>query len=79
MKVDDWEAVAVGACPGGSCIYIADIGDNEAERKRITIHRVPEPSNEDSVAVKDTFHATYPTAHTTRKPCSSLQTAASSS
>ena len=60
VKVDDWEAVAVGACPGGSCIYIADIGDNEAERKRITIHRVPEPSNEDSVAVKETFHATYP-------------------
>jgi hypothetical protein len=59
-KVDDWEAVAVGACPGGSCIYIADIGDNDAKRKRITIHRVPEPSNEDSVAVKETFHATYP-------------------
>jgi hypothetical protein len=60
LKVDDWEAVAVGACPDGSCIYIADIGDNGAGRKRITIHRVPEPSNEDSVAVKDTFHATYP-------------------
>jgi hypothetical protein len=60
VKVDDWEAVAVGACPGGSCIYIADIGDNKAERQRITIHRVPEPSTEDFVAVKDTFHATYP-------------------
>ena len=60
VKVDDWEAVAVGACPGGSCIYIADIGDNEAERKRITIYRVSEPSTEDSVAVTDTFHATYP-------------------
>ena len=60
VKVEDWEAVAVGACPGGSCIYIADIGDNEAERKRVTIYRVPEPSTEDSVAVKDAFHATYP-------------------
>ena len=60
LRVDDWEAVAVGACPGGSCIYIADIGDNRAARKRITIHRVSEPSAEDSVAVKDTFHATYP-------------------
>ena len=46
--------------PGGSCLYIADIGDNEAERKRITIHRLPEPSNESSVPVKETFHATYP-------------------
>jgi hypothetical protein len=60
VKVDDWEAVAIGPCPGGSCIYIADVGDNGAGRKRITIHRVSEPSTEDSVAVKDTFHATYP-------------------
>ena len=30
-KVDDWEAVAVGPCPGGSCIYIADIGDNDGQ------------------------------------------------
>jgi hypothetical protein len=60
VKVDDWEAVAVGACPGGSCIYIADIGDNGVDRKRVTIYRVPEPSTEDSVAVQDTFHATYP-------------------
>jgi hypothetical protein len=60
VKVEDWEAVAVGACPGGSCIYIGDIGDNQAQRKRITIHRVSEPSTEDSVVVKETFHATYP-------------------
>ena len=60
VNVDDWEAVAVGSCPGGSCIYIADIGDNKADRKRITIHRVAEPASESSVAVKDTFHATYP-------------------
>ena len=60
MTVQDWEAVAVGACPAGSCIYIADIGDNVARRKRITIHRVPEPSAEASVAVTDTFHGTYP-------------------
>ena len=60
MKVQDWEAVAVGSCPTGSCIYLADIGDNAAKRKRITIYRLPEPSTEDSVAVADTFHATYP-------------------
>lgn len=41
-------------------IYIADIGDNQAGRKRITIHRVPEPAAEASVAVKDSFYATYP-------------------
>ena len=60
IKIDDWEAVAVGPCPGGSCVYIADIGDNNAKRKRITIHRVPEPAEENTVAIKETFHATYP-------------------
>jgi hypothetical protein len=59
--VEDWEAMAVGPCPAGSCLYVADIGDNDAERKRITIYRVEEPSgSEQSIAVKDVFHATYP-------------------
>ena len=60
VKIEDWEAVAVGACPGGSCIYIGDIGDNEAERKRVTVYRVSEPAGEESVVVKEMFHATYP-------------------
>jgi hypothetical protein len=60
-EVEDWEAVAVGPCPTGSCIYVADIGDNDARRQRITIYRVPEPAGaETSAAVKDAFHATYP-------------------
>ena len=46
--------------PVGRAFTSADIGDNQAERQRITIHRVPEPSTEDSVVVKETFHATYP-------------------
>lgn len=61
VAVEDWEAVAVGPCPGGSCVYVADIGDNAAERKRITIYRFQEPSgSEASVVMKDVFHATYP-------------------
>ena len=59
--VEDWEAVAVGPCPSGSCIYVADIGDNDAERKRITIYRIPEPAAASgSATVADVFHATYP-------------------
>lgn len=59
--VEDWEAVAVGRCPSGSCIYVADIGDNEAERDRITIYRVPEPAEADgSVKPSGVFHAAYP-------------------
>jgi hypothetical protein len=61
VAVGDWESVAVGSCPSGSCIYIADIGDNEAERKQITVYRIPEPA-EAGGAVKpgDMFQATYP-------------------
>ena len=59
--VEDWEAVAVGPCPSGSCIYVADIGDNDAERKRVTIYRIPEPAEATgSAKVADTFHAIYP-------------------
>ena len=59
--VEDWEAAAVGPCPAGSCIHVADIGDNAARRNRITIYRLPEPSGaETSAAVSDVFHATYP-------------------
>ena len=60
-SVDDWEDIAVGPCPGGSCIYVADIGDNNARRSHVTIYRVPEPSPEDAAtAVADVFRATYP-------------------
>lgn len=39
----DWEAVALGACPAGVCVYVGDIGDNRARRARVVIHRLPEP------------------------------------
>jgi hypothetical protein len=60
-KVEDWEAVAVGPCGGGSCIYIGDIGDNDARRRRITVYRLPEPDRASgTAAVSDTLHASYP-------------------
>lgn len=60
-KVEDWEAIAVGPCGSGSCIYVADIGDNEAERKGITVYRVPEPEGASgSAKVDGVFQATYP-------------------
>jgi len=39
----DWEDIEVGPCPSGSCIYVADIGDNHRERQGYGIYRVPEP------------------------------------
>ena len=59
--VDDWEALAAGPCDTGPCLYIGDIGDNEAKRRRITVYRVPEPSAASGTAtVSGVFHATYP-------------------
>lgn len=61
VEVGDWEAMAVGPCPAGSCLYVADIGDNDAERERISIYRVPEPDGSaESIRVRDVFQATYP-------------------
>ena len=45
LDLSDWEDVAVAECSGGSCLYLADTGDN-AERRRagdIRIVRVREP------------------------------------
>ena len=60
-KVDDWEAIAVGPCPSGSCIYVGDIGDNDAERREIVIHRLPEPVDASgAVAGAELFRVRYP-------------------
>lgn len=60
-KVEDWEAVATGPCDGGSCIYIGDIGDNDAERRSITIYRIVEPAEASgSAAVVDVMRLVYP-------------------
>ena len=46
--------------PVGRAFTSATLVTTGPSDKRITIHRVPEPSTEDSVVVKETFHATYP-------------------
>ncbi|HXI59003.1 MAG TPA: hypothetical protein VNO55_23210 [Polyangia bacterium] len=43
VTVRDVEDIAVGSCPGGTCVYLADIGGNLAPRPDYTIVRVPEP------------------------------------
>jgi hypothetical protein len=39
----DWEDVAVGPCPTGSCVYLGDIGDNDLRRAEYVVYRVAEP------------------------------------
>jgi len=40
----DWEDIAVGPCPTGWCVFIADIGDNDLDRTDCAIYRVAEPA-----------------------------------
>lgn len=39
----DWEDIALGPCPGGTCLFLGDIGDNSRVRKDYAIYRVLEP------------------------------------
>ena len=57
----NWEDIAVAPCPGGSCLYIGDIGDNLASRSSITIYRTPEPApNAKATDQVETMYAKYP-------------------
>jgi len=40
----DWEDMALGPCPlRGTCLYLADTGDNLEVRPSVTVYAVPEP------------------------------------
>lgn len=39
----DWEDLEAGPCDAGACLFVGDIGDNNAARENITVYRVPEP------------------------------------
>jgi len=60
-RVHDWEDISVAGCPGGSCLYIADVGDNNRTRREIQIYRTMEPGVGDkATAPVETFTAAYP-------------------
>lgn len=59
--VGDWEDIDVGPCPQGSCVYIADIGDNNATRRDVVIYRVTEPeAGAGTSAAAEAMRVTYP-------------------
>jgi hypothetical protein len=39
----DAEDVAIGPCPGGSCLFLADVGNNKRDRTEFALYRAPEP------------------------------------
>jgi len=60
-RVTDWEDITVGPCAQGSCLYIADIGDNNRARRQITVYRLPEPRPGDSMTEPaEVWVGTYP-------------------
>jgi hypothetical protein len=57
--LEHWAAVAVRSCSEGFCLYVADVTGN-AERKHITIYRLPVANGADySAPVRSVVHATY--------------------
>lgn len=60
-QVDDWEDIASGPCPGGACLYIADIGDNNRSRRSVTVYRIPEPRPDQAASEPaESWTLTYP-------------------
>jgi hypothetical protein len=60
VRMRDWEDISAGRCAAGPCLYLADIGDNSRERRRVQIHRLPEPALEDlETARPETYTAVY--------------------
>ncbi len=59
--VTDWEDIASGACPdGGDCLYVADIGDNEANRIYVDVYVMPEPGPGEAATVSDHWRLQWP-------------------
>jgi hypothetical protein len=59
--VDDWEDVASGPCPQGTCLFVGDIGDNKAARPRIVVYRVREPAvGQRATEPAEALFASYP-------------------
>jgi len=57
----DWEDLAVGDCPTGTCLYLADTGDNQEVRPQVQILRIPEPAFLDDGPLRgESFPVTLP-------------------
>ena len=43
QSINDWEDIARGRCDLGTCLYLADTGDNDERRGIISLYRLAEP------------------------------------
>lgn len=58
--VFDWEDITAGPCAAGSCLYVGDIGDNNAIRPHISVYRILEPRDGEQQATATRFDAVFP-------------------
>ena len=59
--IRDWEDLALGPCPEGSCLYLADTGDNGRREDPVTLFVTPEPRSADApVGPVRSYTAHYP-------------------
>jgi hypothetical protein len=61
-SLEDWEDLSPGPCPkdGEPCLYIGDIGDNDARRATIVVYVVREPAPGEDARRVDTWLGGYP-------------------
>ncbi|HRG98716.1 MAG TPA: hypothetical protein PLR99_20835 [Polyangiaceae bacterium] len=60
VTATDIEDIAVGPCPAGACVFLGDIGDNDARRAEVQVYRVPEPELADGRLTPEVLTLTYP-------------------
>ncbi len=63
-SANDWEAMAIGPCEDQICLYIGDVGDNNAARNDVEIWRVQEPTppgeDKETIVLGDKLELRYP-------------------
>ncbi len=56
----DWEDMDIGSCGGSSCLYLADLGDNEERRDNLRVLRMVEPAPDVTAIDPARFDVTLP-------------------
>jgi hypothetical protein len=61
-RLFDWEDVAAGPCPddGEPCLYVGDIGDNDAVRDSVVVYVIREPDEGEDADLVETWEGSYP-------------------
>ena len=59
VEARDFEDLAGGPCDAGSCLWVGDIGDNDAVRDSVVVHRLAEPAAADGSVTVDSTSLTW--------------------